>query len=41
MAWMAERGTDFVCVGVLEQDLWAARENLALIIADGKKLILG
>jgi hypothetical protein len=37
MAWMAEKGTDFVCVGVLEQDLWAARENLALIISEAER----
>jgi hypothetical protein len=37
MAWMAEIGTDYLCVGVLEQDLWAARENLALIIAEAER----
>ncbi len=34
MAWMADVGTRFVCVGVLEQDLWAAHENLALIVEE-------
>lgn len=38
MTWMADKGTDFVCVGVLEQDLWAARENLVLIIREAERL---
>lgn len=38
MEWMADKGTDFVCVGVLEQDLWAARENLSLILAEAKRV---
>lgn len=37
MGWMADQGTNFVCVGVLEQDLWAARENLALIIGEAER----
>jgi hypothetical protein len=37
MAWMADKGTDYVCVGVLEQDLWAARENLTLVIAEAER----
>lgn len=37
MAWLADKGTDFVCCGVLEQDVWAARENLALIIEEAAR----
>jgi hypothetical protein len=38
MEWMAEKGTDYVCPGVLEQDLFAAHENLALIIAEAERV---
>lgn len=38
MAWMARHGTDYVCVAVLEQDLFAARENLALITAEAERV---
>jgi hypothetical protein len=37
MAWMAGHGTDYVCVAVLEQDLFAARENLSLITAEAER----
>jgi len=37
MEWMADHGTDFVCVAVLEQDLFAARENLDLITAEAER----
>lgn len=38
MAWMADKGTDFICIGILEQDLWAARENLNLIISEAERV---
>lgn len=38
MEWMADKGTHFVCVGILEQDLWAAHENIALIIAEAARV---
>ena len=38
MEWMAAVGTDYVCVGVLEQDLFAARENHALIAAEAARV---
>lgn len=37
MAWIAETGTDFICVGILEQDLWAAGENIELIIEEAAR----
>lgn len=37
MQWMADIGTDSVCVGVLEQDLRASRYNLALIAAEAER----
>ena len=37
MEWMAEIGTQYLCVGVLEQDLFAARENHALIITEAER----
>ena len=36
MEWMAAIGTNYVCVGVLEQDLFAAYENHALIATDAE-----
>jgi hypothetical protein len=38
MEWMADKGTDYVCPGILEQDLFAAHENLALIIAEAERV---
>jgi len=41
MAWMADHGTEQVVVGVLEQDLFAARENLDGICAEAERTGLG
>lgn len=38
MEWMADVGTSYVCVGVLEQDLFAAYENHALIAAEAARV---
>jgi len=38
MEWMADKGTDFVCPAVLEQDLFAAKENLDLITAEAARV---
>jgi len=38
MEWMAGIGTSYVCVGVLEQDLFAAYENHALIAAEAARV---
>ena len=38
MEWMADKGTDYVCVGVLEQDLFAAEENHALILKEAGRV---
>lgn len=38
MEWMADKGTHFVCVAVLEQDLFAAQENHALIGAEAARV---
>lgn len=38
MEWMADIGTTYVCVGVLEQDLFAAYENHALIAAEAARV---
>lgn len=38
MEWMAEKGTTFLCSGVLEQDLWSAHENLAFIIDEAARV---
>lgn len=38
MEWMAAIGTDYVCVGVLEQDLFAAYENHALIAQEAERV---
>ena len=37
MEWMADIGTSYVCVGVLEQDLFAAYENHAFIAAEAAR----
>lgn len=38
MVWMSDHSTDFVCVAVLEQDLFAARENLDLITSEAERV---
>ena len=38
MEWMASIGTDYVCVGVLEQDLTAAYENHAMIAKEAARV---
>ncbi len=38
MKWMAEHGTQVVSVGILEQDLWAAVENVEIIANEAAKL---
>lgn len=38
LEWMADVGTQYVCPGVLEQDLFAARENHALILAEAARV---
>ncbi|OAM90039.1 twin-arginine translocation signal domain-containing protein [Termitidicoccus mucosus] len=38
MEWMAGIGTDYVCISNLEQDLFAAYENVALIIAEAERV---
>lgn len=38
MEWMAAIGTDNVCVSLLEQDLWAAVENVNIIIAEADRV---
>lgn len=38
MEWMADIGTQYLCVGVLEQDLFAAYENHALIAAEARRV---
>ena len=38
MEWMADIGTQYVCVGVLEQDLFAAYENHALIAQEAARV---
>lgn len=37
MEWMADKGTHFVCVSVLEQDVWAARENIECILGEAAR----
>jgi hypothetical protein len=37
LSWMADHGTDAVIVGVLEQDLFAARENLDTLCAEAER----
>src|SRR5262249_44525488 len=38
MAWMADKGTNYVCVSVLEQDLFAAYENQELIVEEAGRV---
>lgn len=38
LKWMAEHGTQVVSVGILEQDLWAAVENVEIIANEAAKL---
>lgn len=37
MEWMAARGTSYVCVAFLEQDLFAAQENHALVAEEAAR----
>ncbi len=38
MMWMAKLGTSYLGLGIVEQDLWAARENISLIIDEAKRV---
>lgn len=38
MQWMADLGTDVVSVGVIEQDLFAAVENIAIVCEEAEKV---
>jgi len=38
MEWMADKGTHYVCTSILEQDLFASYENLALIVAEASRV---
>lgn len=38
MDWMADKGTHYVCTSILEQDLFASYENLALIVAEASRV---
>lgn len=38
MEWMADKGTQYVCISILEQDLFASHENLALMIAEATRV---
>lgn len=38
MEWMADKGTDYVCPAVVEQDLFAAEENLNLITVEAERV---
>ena len=38
MEWMADKGTDFVCPAVVEQDLFAAVENLNIITEEAERV---
>ncbi|MFU8851191.1 hypothetical protein ACNAW0_09440 [Micromonospora sp. SL1-18] len=38
MAWMAQQGTDAVCIGILEQDLDAAIENVDRICTEANRV---
>lgn len=38
MEWMADKGTHYVCISILEQDLFASYENLALMIAEATRV---
>jgi hypothetical protein len=37
MEWMADKGTSYVFISVLEQDLFASYENLALVVAEATR----
>jgi hypothetical protein len=37
MAWMADHGTDAISIGILEQDLFAAVENIQTICAEAQR----
>ncbi len=37
MEWMADKGTRYVCISVLEQDLFASHENQALMVAEAER----
>jgi hypothetical protein len=37
MKWMAGNGTDVVSIGVIEQDLWAAVENIEIVVNEAAK----
>ena len=38
MQWMADVGTNNVCISLLEQDLWAAVENVNIIIEEADRV---
>ena len=38
MEWMADKGTHYVCISILEQDLFASHENLALTVAEATRV---
>jgi hypothetical protein len=38
MEWMAAIGTDNVCISLLEQDIWAAVENVNIIIEEAERV---
>lgn len=38
LKWMKDKGTDIVSVGILEQDLYAAVENVEIICNEAEKL---
>jgi len=37
MEWMADQGTRYVCISILEQDLFASYENQALIVTEAER----
>lgn len=38
MEWMADHGTDAICIGILEQDLYAAVENFQLVCREANRV---
>jgi len=38
MQWMADKGTHYVCISILEQDLFASYENQALIVDEAERV---
>jgi len=38
MEWMADKGTNYVCPAVVEQDLFAAQENLNIITQEAERV---